>query len=43
MSTDKLITLAIHTFEKANEIKPILEAQGIEVTIQNVNLSNPEV
>ena len=34
---DKLVTLAIHTFEKAQILKTILETEGIEVYIHNVN------
>ena len=30
---DKLVTLAIHTFEKAQILKTILETEGIEVYI----------
>lgn len=40
---DKLVTLAIHTFEKAQILKTILESEGIEVYIQNVNLIQPTV
>lgn len=40
---DKLITLAIHTFEKAQILKTILETEGIEVYIHNVNLIQPVV
>jgi len=43
MASDRLITLAIHTFEKAQPIKNILEREGIEVVFNNVNLDNPEV
>lgn len=39
----RLITLAIHTYEHALTVKAILESEGIEVTLQNVNLENPEV
>ena len=38
---DKLITLAIHTFEKAQILKTILESENIEVYIHNVNLIQP--
>lgn len=38
---DKLVTLAIHTFEKAQILKTILETEGIEVYIHNVNLIQP--
>ena len=33
---DKLVTLAIHTFEKAQILKTMLETEGIEVYIHNV-------
>ncbi|MDO4320559.1 MAG: universal stress protein [Bacteroidales bacterium] len=39
----RLITLAIHTYEHALAVKSILEAEGIDVTLQNVNLETPEV
>lgn len=37
------ITLAIHTYEHALSLKALLEHEGIDVTLQNVNLENPEV
>ncbi len=40
---DKLVTLAIHTFEKAQILKTMLETEGIEVYIHNVNLIQPVV
>lgn len=40
---DKLITLAIHTFEKAQMLKLILESEGIEVYIHNVNQIQPVI
>lgn len=40
---DKLVTLAIHTFEKAQILKTILGTEGIEVYIHNVNLIQPVV
>ena len=40
---DKLVTLAIHTYEKAVILKSILETEGIEVYIQNVNQIQPVV
>ena len=43
MLTDRLITVAIHTFERAHQLKEILEADGIGVTLQNVNLTNPSI
>ena len=39
----RLITVAIHTYERALSVKALLEAEGIQVTLQNVNLDNPEV
>ena len=39
----KLITLAIHTYEKANILKSLLEREGIEVALHDVDLSSPEV
>lgn len=43
MLTDRLITVAIHTYERAHRLKTILEAEGIGVTLQNVNLTNPSI
>lgn len=43
MPDDRLITIAIHTYDKAHELKNILECEGIKVTLQNVNLTNPTV
>ncbi len=40
---DRLITLAIHTFEKAQILRMILEAEGIEVYIHNVNQIQPVI
>ena len=40
---DKRVTLAIHTFEKAQILKTILETEGIEVYIHNVNQIQPVV
>ena len=37
------MTLAIHTFEKAQILKTILETEGIEVYIHNVNQIQPVV
>lgn len=39
----KLITLAIHTFEKAQILKTLLESEGIKVYIHNVNQIQPVV
>ncbi len=43
MTPDRLITIAIHTYEKALTLKSILEREGIYVELNNVNLSLPEV
>lgn len=43
MSTDRLLTVAIHTYEKALELKSLLEHEGIAVVLHNVNLSEPSV
>ena len=43
MQEDRLITIAIHTYEKAHELKNILKCEGVKVTLQNVNLSTPVV
>lgn len=40
---DRLITIAIHTFGYANSVKTILENEGIDVVLQNVNLENPAI
>lgn len=40
---DSLITVAIHTLRYACSLKSILEKEGVKVTLQNVNLTNPEV
>lgn len=39
----RLITVAIHTYEKAHQLKSILECEGVAVTLQNVNLDTPVV
>lgn len=38
---DRMITVAIHTLNRAGQLKALLEREGIEVSLQNVNLSNP--
>lgn len=43
MSTDRLITLAIHTYEKAVALKAILESEGVSAVLNNVNLSKPSL
>jgi nucleotide-binding universal stress UspA family protein len=40
---DKLVTLAIHTYQKAQIIKTFLESEGIDVYLHNVNLIQPMV
>lgn len=40
---DKLVTLAIHTNEKAQILKHLLEGENIEVHINDVDLDNPGV
>lgn len=40
---DRLITVAIHTYERAIALKTMLENEGIAVSLQNVNLSHPVV
>ena len=40
---DKLVTLAIHTYEKAQILRTILESEGIEVFIHNVNQIQPVI
>lgn len=40
---DKLVTLAIHTYEKAQILKTILESEGIDVYIHNVNQIQPVI
>lgn len=43
MLTDRLITVAIHTYDRAHKLKSILEQEGIAVALQNVNLTNPSI
>lgn len=40
---DRLITVAIHTYDRALELKSLLESEGITVSLQNVNLDHPIV
>ena len=42
-NNDRLITVAIHTYEKALILKSLLESEGIDVVINNVNLIQPVV
>lgn len=39
----RLITVAIHTYDRAIALKNLLEKEGIQVVIQNVNLEEPTV
>lgn len=39
----RLITVAIHTYDHAMRLRQRLEREGIEVTLQNVNLETPVV
>ncbi len=39
----KLITVAIHTYEKAVILKTLLEKEGIETVLHNVNLLQPMI
>src|ERR1035437_1152992 len=40
---DKLVTLAIRTYQRAQMIKNVLEENGIETVIHNLNLEQPEM
>jgi nucleotide-binding universal stress UspA family protein len=40
---EKLVTVAIHTYERALILKGILESKGIEACLHNVNLIQPVV
>ncbi len=40
---DKLVTLAIRTYQRAQMIKTVLEDNGIETAIHNLNLEHPEM
>ncbi len=40
---DKLVTLAIRTYQRAQMIKTVLEKEGIETVIHNLNLDHPEM
>lgn len=42
-SDARLVTVAIHTYEKAVELSSLLESEGVGVTLQNVNLDRPTV
>lgn len=38
---NRLITLAIHTYERATELKQLLSEAGVEAVMHNVNLEEP--
>lgn len=40
---DKLVTLAIRTYQRAQMIKNVLDENGIETVIHNLNLEHPEL
>jgi len=40
--SQKLVTLAIRTYHRAQILKSVLEEKGIETLIHNLNLENPE-
>lgn len=42
-SEQRLITIAIHTYDRAIELQHLLEHNGIEVALHNVNLSSPVI
>jgi nucleotide-binding universal stress UspA family protein len=43
MGKDNLVTVAIHTFEEAQKVKELLEKNGVEAVIHNVNLEQPTI
>lgn len=43
MTEDRLITVAIHTYDHAVALKALLEGEGVKAVLQNVNLSTPVV
>lgn len=43
MTPNRLITLAIHTYDKAIPVKALLEREGVYVELNNVNLAAPVV
>ncbi|MDY6122581.1 MAG: universal stress protein [Porphyromonas sp.] len=43
MSEDKLVTIAIHTYGKAEVLKTLLESEGVEAYLHNVNQIQPVV
>lgn len=43
MNPDRLITVAIHTYERALTLASLLEREGVKCSLQNVNLEHPIV
>lgn len=43
MNSERLITVAIHTYECALSLKALLEREGIDAVLQNINLQHPVV
>ena len=43
MEEDRLITVAIHTYDHAVALKNMLEREGVSAVLHNVNLSTPVV
>ncbi|MDE7025974.1 MAG: universal stress protein [Paramuribaculum sp.] len=43
MCSDRQITVAIHTYERALAIASLLEREGVKTSLQNVNLEHPTV
>lgn len=43
MESDRLITIAIHTYDRAVQLKNLLESEGVHAVLHNVNLSVPIV
>ena len=43
MKEEKLVTLAIHSYEKAQILKSLLETEGIEAYLHNVNQIQPVI
>lgn len=41
MENNRLVTLAIHTLDEATKLKSLLEREGVDATLQNVNLGSP--
>ncbi len=40
---DRFVTIAIHTYPKALPIKNLLESEGIEVELHNIDLNDPKI